>query len=996
MGDFPDAPVSVGCAGRRRERPGTVSPFTRHDRPSSTMTEQQAKRSYKATLQLPKTGFPMKANLVQNEPASVKRWQQQGVYQRLRAQREGASRYVFHDGPPYANGSIHTGHLLNKVLKDLVVRSRNMLGYDCPFIPGWDCHGLPIEHRVVEGLGDKARGMAPMQIRKRCADYATKYIKVQADGMKRLLTLADYEQPYLTMAPAYEAAVLEVFAGMVEQGVVYRGLKPVHWSIENQTALAEAELEYYEREDASIYAFFTLAGPEKVPASLGASEGEPVKLVIWTTTPWTLPANLAVAVAPQSMYALYRFTQNGRSHLALLAEALGEKVLAMGGAEAIEKLGTCTGAELVAAEPRYDHPFNEQCKPRPIVAADYVTLEEGTGLVHIAPGHGVEDYLTGLREGLDIYCPVRGDGTFDDTAVAWLHGRSVWEANDLVMERLRDTGHMFHEHRLTHSYPHDWRGKTPVIFRATEQWFVSVDQPMPAHGRSLRELAVEQAGSNVDFIPEWGRNRMVGMLESRPDWCLSRQRVWGLPIPAFYGPAGAPPLLTAASVRAVAKVIEAQGSDAWFTSEPSQLLAHYSAADDPQAPAWVREAAAAGTLTTTATKSRDIFDVWFESGSSWHAALQRMQDACPADLYLEGSDQHRGWFQLSLLPAAAVTGRAPFRSVLTHGFIVDKGGHKMSKSVGNALEVEDLLREFGADVCRWWVSSLNTDRDIKMDVEFFKVAGEEYRKVRNTIRFLLSNLRDFDAGAAALPGADEDASVDAWVLGELNGLISTARRAYETFAFRHARAAIFNFCNDTISAIYGNAVKDRLYCDAPDSRRRRRAQATIDRILGVLIRLIAPILPHTADEAWAIYHSETGRELEHESVHLDLLPEPVSVTVAADWPRVMLLREQAMKRIEQHRSEHDIDNPLDLGVRVAAPDAGDGGWLDRFDPVDFADLCAVSRAEFLPAGSAPAIEVVDLRNQPRCERSWKRDGTVKPRSDGGHLSDRDAAVVGVE
>jgi isoleucyl-tRNA synthetase len=499
------------------------------------MPETSEKKTYKATLNLPQTAFPMKANLVQNEPASMKRWAEMRLYEKTRAARAGSGapkgKYVFHDGPPYANGSIHLGHLLNKVLKDLVVRSKTMEGFDCAYVPGWDCHGLPIEHKVVAELGDKAREMEPFQIRRKCQAYAEKYVKLQSGQMQRLLTLADYDHPYLTMAPRYEERVLGVFADLVERGLVYRALKPVHWSIANQTALAEAELEYQDREDTSIYVLFEVTDVAKLPRALNVPAGRPIYLMIWTTTPWTLPANLAVAVAPKAEYGLYRFNFQSVPCYAVLAEALADKVLNAGGATGVELLGRCAGRELVDAGVQYRHPFIERTSP--VVTADYVTLEDGTGLVHTAPGHGVEDYQTGLRVGLPIYCPVKADGTFDDTAPEWLRGPGVdvWKANDLVVNKLRESSNLFYAHQFTHSYPHDWRSKTPTIFRATEQWFVGVDKPFGLHGENnpatLRQRAMA-ALVGVDFYPGWGRNRLNGMLESRPDWCISRQRSWGL------------------------------------------------------------------------------------------------------------------------------------------------------------------------------------------------------------------------------------------------------------------------------------------------------------------------------------------------------------------------------------------------------------------------------------------------------------------------------------
>jgi len=968
------------------------------------MSQDAEKRSYKKTLNLPKTAFPMKANLVQNEPASLKRWAKLGVYQKLREQAAAARdagnpkhRFVFHDGPPYANGSIHLGHLLNKVLKDIVVRTRTMMGFDVPYIPGWDCHGLPIEHKVMqEQRAVGAAADAPsdtMKTRRACKKYAEKFVKLQSQQMQRLLTLADYDDPYLTMNPRYEAATLEVFAAMVARGVVYRGLKPVHWSIENQTALAEAELEYYEREDTSVYVKFDVR-------SATGDLPEDAALMIWTTTSWTLPANLAVAVSPRAEYGVY----NIKGKPVIVACDLAAKVFAAEGVEAPEPSMVMTGEELIGST--YAHPFIDDDRERNVVAADYVTLEDGTGLVHTAPGHGVEDYQTGLREGLDIYCPVRDDGTFDDTAPDWLQGKSVWEANELVIERLKQSGHLFHSQTFSHSYPHDWRGKTPVIFRATEQWFVDVDKTLPGDeasggGRSIRELAMDKTAEGVAFFPAWGRNRMRGMLETRPDWCLSRQRAWGLPIPAFYTEDGGT-LLTERSIRAVADFIREKGSDAWFAAPPEAILEKYDPSGDENAPDSLRRADFSRHAATL-TKSTDIFDVWFESGSSWYACmLQRGLAHDPdrgqpvTDLYLEGSDQHRGWFQLSLLPCVTVTGQPPFKSVLTHGFMVDKDGRKMSKSLGNALEVEELLKNYGADVCRWWVSSLNTDNDIKVDESFFKLAGEEYRKVRNTLRFMLSNLSDFDASRMNrqdAKGAENDKpTLEGWIAHELKDLNDKARKAYEQYEFRVAHQAIFDFCNDTLSATYLAAIKDRLYCDKADSPRRRRAQAAMYLITRDLSLLLAPLLPHTADEVWQTLFSEG------ECVHLHQFTpahfeEYAAITNphSVGWQHVMSARDLALKHIEMFRQQHDV-KPLDIGYRASRKRAAIA--LAELDPIDAADLLGISHFDVIDTGED---EVVDLKSigWEACERSWKRDGTVKQRSDGGLLSDRDAAALGL-
>jgi isoleucyl-tRNA synthetase len=936
------------------------------------------KPEYKKTLNLPKTDFPMKANLAQNEPLSIKRWEQAGLYHAAMKARAGAKAFVFHDGPPYANGAIHVGHLLNKVLKDFVVRSNLMAGRLCPYIPGWDCHGLPIEHKVMTELVESGKAarldslsedQRRMAIRRECQRDAEKFVKLQAQQMQRLLTLADYEHPYLTMSPPYEQAVLEVFAGLLEQGLVYRALKAVHWSIANETALAEAELEYMDRDDLSVYVTFDAAEPEAAGRVFGVGPLPGVSFMIWTTTPWTLPANLAIAVNPKFTYALVEI--DGKA--AIIANDLVEKVTKAAKSKSARVLAEVGGGKLVGL--KYRHPFCDRVSP--VVAAEYVTLEDGTGLVHTAPGHGEDDYQTGLREGLDIYCPVRKDGTYDDTVPDWLHGQDIWMANPRIVEHLRGSGNLFFSHPFTHSYPHDWRSKTPVIFRATEQWFIGVDRPTTRDGRSLRQLAQEAAEQKVAFYPDWGRNRMRGMIESRPDWCISRQRSWGLPIPAFFGPDEGQVLLTAASVRAVAKVFGEKGSDAWFLSDVSELLKHYDVKNDPDAPDWVRRADF--SPSERLSKGTDIFDVWFESGSSWHAVMRRRDLGFPADLYLEGSDQHRGWFQLSLLPSLGVTGQPPFRALLTHGFMVDKDGRKMSKSLGNDIKVEDLLKSFGAEVCRWWVSSLAFENDIKIDASFIEVAGETYRKVRNTLRFLLSNLFDQDGAASQAPNPPAT-SIDACALAAAATLQRDVMQAYEQYEFKRVNQLLYDFCNDTLSAFYCAAVKDRLYCDRADSSRRRQTQAVMRQIMELLCRLLAPILPHTADEAYRTLWKDDTR-----CVHLQ---PPVKIECESDggWPRVLEARAAALKALEEAKSQ-GVENPLD--AEVVLPDAD--GVLKKF-AADLPDMLGVSRVRLVAAGS---ISVNDLRAEARCERSWKRDGTVKQRSDGGMLCDRCAEAVGV-
>ena len=945
----------------------------------------------------------MRAGLLRKEPELQGKWDAQELYAQIRAERNGARRFVLHDGPPYANGNIHMGTALNKVLKDMVVRVHNMLGHDAPYVPGWDCHGLPIEHKVMTDLGGKAAALTPLEIRQKCRDYAQKFVELQAQQFKRLGVLGRFEDPYLTMSPSFEAASLEVFARLVERGYVYRELKPVHWSIENQTALAEAELEYQDRNDPSVYVFFDVSDGvlEGVDGSLS--------LLIWTTTPWTLPSNRAVAVHPDLTYQVLQGKGTQGTRVFLTAEGLASeviKVLTGGGGcfDSVTKLSELKGRDVVDAKLKYRYPLADG--EGIVVPAEYVTLEQGTGLVHTAPGHGADDFYTGRKFDLETYCPVLPNGKFDHT-VPEFEGMSVWEANPKIVARLESKGHLGASEVILHSYPHDWRSKGATIFRATEQWFVAVDGKGTSE-TALREAALgatEEEQGSVRFVPEWGRARMRGMLEARPDWCISRQRSWGLPIPVFFDGEGRT-LLTPSSVRAVAAAFAKSGSDLWYSGNVEALLEGYDPSKDPDL------ADASSWNLADLTPGKDIFDVWFESGSSWFAVAiaEGLVEDVPVDLYLEGSDQHRGWFQLSLLTALGAAGKAPFADLVTHGFIVTEDGLKMSKSLGNTIEVTDQLKNRGADILRLWLTTQDFHTDIRCSEALIGQAEDAYRKIRNTLRFMMGSCGDFDPKIHGT--APEDGSLDAWFNDQVTTLTAEVIQDYRRYSFYRGVRKIYEFCTVQASAVYLNAVKDRLYCDPVDAPRRRRAQTVIHRGLTELVRLLAPVVPHTAEEAWANISGRPGNE--NESVHLALFPESGQAAPPAEggsltefdgsqspawvWARLLELREDGLKKLEELRAG-GVKSALDAeAVFHIAEDAPEVQVLLKTHLPDLEDLLGVGFAriaEGLP-GAPVNVEVLDSRERyARCARSWKRRPDVGSDSEYPDISVRDAEAVRV-
>jgi len=948
-------------------------------------------KGYRDTLNLPKTGFSMKANLVQREPQMRKAWAKDDIYGKIRAAREGAPMYTLHDGPPYANGDIHMGHVINKVLKDFVVKYKTMKGFDAPYVPGWDCHGLPIESKVMTELGEQAHAKSKLEIRSICMKYARKYVRIQSRQFQSLGIFGDFENPYLTFKPSYEAGIMEVFAELVGKGLVYKQLKPIHWSIGCQTALAEAELEYKDISSPSIFVNFEVTeqsvGRLVELGLVGQSDVNEAKVcfMIWTTTPWTLAANLAVAVHPHLEYRTVSYEKGGQKFVSVLVGERIEAAMAAGGvAEGQYQVGEVAvrGNELEGL--RYRHPF-VQGNPTDkdahmVIYAEYVTTEDGTGLVHIAPGHGLEDYISGQKYGLAIYSPVKDDGCYDDTVPDWLVGRNVLEADSVVNKRLDELGLLFAENEIVHSYPHCWRSKMPVIFRATEQWFISVDRELPELGKSLRNLALERV-KDVRWIPTWGQKRIEGMLESRPDWCISRQRSWGLPIPAFVNSQGRS-LLTRESVLAVAKRMAQKGSDSWFRDSACEILG-----EDFELPE--------GFDFDDLQKEENIFDVWFESGCSWYSVALKSGWSVPVDLYLEGSDQHRGWFQLSLLPALGATGKEPFKNVLTHGFTVDENGMKQSKSLGNYVNAQDEVLKYGADILRLWVCSVNYQEDIRCNDELIGRSQDAYRKIRNTLRYLFGNIDDFDPVRNSVAYGDMLAT-DRWAVGRLQKLIAEVTDAYNNFVFHRVFSLVYNFCTVDMSNIYMDVLKDRMYCDAADSLSRRSGQTAMYRILDSLVRLLAPVLVHTAEEAWAAMKFKSA---DVESVHLAAMPtvdEMVDVHIEDEkWSRVMALRDEVLRVLEGLRRDQKIGSNQQACVTVYSDDEELNRILNELGLENFAALCIVSEVK-LQKGSAdrsgPTV-VAQKSSHEKCQRCWNYWPSVGSDSEHPDLCSRCVKVI---
>ena len=941
------------------------------------------KKGYRDTLNLPKTGFAMKANLTQREPQQRKAWEKRDIYNEILAAREGLPLYLLHDGPPYANGDIHMGHVINKVLKDFVVKYKTMTGHKAPYIPGWDCHGLPIEVKVMAELGERAKQMSKPEIRKECQKYASKFVKHQTKQFKALGVFGDFKNPYLTLKPQYEQGILEIFAELVGNGLVYKQLKPIHWSIGCETALADAELEYEDITSSSIYVNFPMDDDSAAKVrELGlAPVDTKVCFMIWTTTPWTLAANLAVALHPRLDYVGLSCDKDGTKFTSIICAERLEAVVAAAGLEEGQYSVSepVKGSELEKL--RYVHPYVEK-NPTDrdayfAINAEYVTTEDGTGIVHIAPGHGAEDYMEGMRYGLAVYSPVMDNGCYDETVPGWLRGKSVLKVSKEVNEHLQKLGLLVHEADLLHSYPHCWRSKMPVIFRATEQWFVGVDRDIEKFGnKSLRNMAMEQI-DDVKWVPDWGQKRIQGMLESRPDWCISRQRSWGLPIPTFINSNG-DALLTKESAMAVAKHVGQRGSNCWFTDSPKEILG-----DDFQLPD--------GFSWDDLTKEENIFDVWFESGCSWHSVIEMAGYEVPVDLYLEGSDQHRGWFQLSLLPALGATGAPPFKTVLTHGFTVDDKGMKQSKSAGNYVSALEEVEKYGADILRLWVSSVNYQEDMRCSDELIGRLQDAYRKIRNTLRYLMSNINDFVPGEMSVDYKDM-APIDQWAMEKLNVLIDEVHQAYDNFAFHRVFTKIYNFCTIEMSSIYMDVLKDRMYCGATDSVDRRSGQTVMYTILDALVRMLAPVLAHTAEEAWAAIEHKSE---DADTVHLASMPTAdaaIDPTAnAAKWDSIMALRDEVLKALEGLRAEQVIKSNQEASIKIVTDNDALLAVVNDMGVKIFASLCIVSEVT-IEKGNGLTV-TAEKCSHPKCERCWYYYPSVGRSAEYPDLCERCAEVV---
>ena len=911
---------------------------------------------YRSTLNLPKTDFPMKADLPKREPQILAQWEQAGLYQQLQDARRAGARFVLHDGPPYANGDIHIGHALNKILKDMIVRYKSSRGFAAPYVPGWDCHGMPIEHQLFKELGLTKQQIGQVEFRKKAKAYAERYVGIQREQFQRLGVMGEWDRPYLTMAPEYEQTILRVFRELVEAGYIYRGKKPVYWCATCETALAEAEVEYEDRQDASIYVKFPVVKwPSQIPEALlnAFKDRSWLAVAVWTTTPWTLPANVALAFHPEVRYVVLH--QKGWEHNLIVAEALAPKLASLLQATQPIELGGAAGRDFAGMQ--CQAPFADRLSR--VVTDEGVSMEEGTGVVHIAPGHGHEDYLIGQREKLEVLSPVDHQGTFTQD-VPQFAGQSVFDANPKIIADLKRRGLLLKEEPITHSYPHCWRCKQPVIFRATAQWFLSVEH------QQLRQKLLDSA-KQVQWVPAAGQARMRGMLETRPDWCLSRQRYWGTPIPVLHCAACDVPLTDSATLKQIEASLTERGTDAWFAELPERLA---PGARCPKCQG------------VALRKETDILDVWFDSGVSHEAVLKPRNLGWPASLYLEGSDQHRGWFQVSLIPSVALHGRPPYEGVLTHGFVMDGEGRKMSKSLGNVIAPADVIAKYGADILRLWVASCDYAEDVRISETILQQVADAYRKIRNTLRYLLSNLHDFSPRDAQpwerLP------EIDRWALQRTQRLIDETAEAYDQYQFHRVAQAAHHFCVTELSSFYLDALKDRLYTEPAGSTQRRCAQTALYAILSSLLRAIAPILPLTAEEAWQVMRSLSL--VEEPSVHLRSWQERAGAStdeaLAARWETVARVREAVMKQLELARMAGTIGSPLEARVRLVVETAPLREMLGSRTAA-LEEAFVVSGVEVAPAdGRGAGVEVaavaeglarVDVERAPgaKCARCWK-------------------------